>query len=176
MSMGAPEEQKIRTNQRASMGYRPKTLRRLSQKRAPTMLESLCFREIVRTLICEGLSGFYSSVGLTSVPWLRRCFLVGEKLFILRILRNPFFVGVSLVRVKRGAQYISLYTHAWILNKAMSDSSNIHISPSASSFQLILFSLLSSASSLQLILFSLLSSAYYLQLTVFSLPSSAYCA
>ena len=143
--MGAPKEQKIRTNQRASMGYRPKTLRRLSQKRAPTMLESLCFREIVRTLICEGLSGFYSSVGLTSVPWLRRCFLVGEKLFILRILRNLFLVGVSLVRVKHGAQYIFLYTHVWRPNKATSDSLKIHISPSAYSLQLILFSLLSLA-------------------------------
>ena len=68
--MDAPEEQKKRTNQRAPMGYRLrtnqrapmgywlKTLRRLSQKRAPTLLESINFREIVRTLICEGLGVF----------------------------------------------------------------------------------------------------------------------
>ena len=54
---------------------------------------------------------FYSSVGLTSMPWLRRCFLVGEKLFISCILQNPFLVGVFLIRVKCGAQDISLYTY-----------------------------------------------------------------
>ena len=54
--------------------------------------------------------GFYSSVVLASVPWLRRCFLVGERLFISRILRNPFLVGVFLIRAKCGAQDISLYT------------------------------------------------------------------
>ena len=59
-----------------------------------------------------GSRGFYSNVGLTSVPWLRRCFLVREKLFIPRILRNPFLVGVFLIRVKCGAQDISLYTYA----------------------------------------------------------------
>ena len=56
--MGAPEEQKRRTNQKALMEYLPKTLRKLSQKKAPTMLKSLSFREIVRTLICEGLVVF----------------------------------------------------------------------------------------------------------------------
>ena len=45
-------------NQKAQVGYRPKTLQRLSQKRALTMLESLSFIEIVRTLICEGLGVF----------------------------------------------------------------------------------------------------------------------
>ena len=38
-----------KTLQRVPVWYRPKTLRRLSQKRAPTMLESMSFREIVRT-------------------------------------------------------------------------------------------------------------------------------
>ena len=48
-------------------------------------------------------------------------------------------------------------------------SLEIHISPSASSFQLILFSFFSLAYLLQLTIFNLLSSAYYLQLIVFSL-------
>ena len=53
--MSAPEEQKRRTNQRALVGYWPITLRKLSQKRAPTKLESMSFREIVPTLLFEGL-------------------------------------------------------------------------------------------------------------------------
>ena len=56
--MGAPEEQKRRTNQKALVGYPPKTLWKLSQKKAPKMLKSLSFREIVHTLICEGLVVF----------------------------------------------------------------------------------------------------------------------
>ena len=52
----------------------------------------------------------------------------------------------------------------------------IHISPSAYSLQLTVFSLLFLAYyCLQLTIFSLLPSAYYLQLIVFSLLSSAYC-
>ena len=77
--------------------------------------------ELLITLECQswvnyayldlwGSWGFYSSVVLASVPWLRRCFLVGERLFISRILRNPFLVGVFLIRAKCGAQDISLYT------------------------------------------------------------------
>ena len=64
----------------------------------------------MRPLVYEDLGGFYSNVGLTLVPWLR-CFLVGKKLFISRI-SNPFLVGVFLIRVKGGAQDISLYTYA----------------------------------------------------------------
>ena len=56
--MGAPEEQKKGTNQRALVGYRPKTLRRLSQKRAPAMLESMSFREIMLTFVREGFGGY----------------------------------------------------------------------------------------------------------------------
>ena len=41
-----------KTLQRVPVWYWPKTLRRLSQKKAPTMLESMSFREIVRTLVC----------------------------------------------------------------------------------------------------------------------------
>ena len=99
--------------------------------------------------------GFYSSVEPKSMPWSRSSFLIGENLFNLCIFRNPFLVGVFLIRGKHGAQNISLYTHAWRPSKAMLDSSEIHISPSTYS--------------LQLILFSLLSPAYYLQLTIFSL-------
>ena len=51
-------------------------------------------------------------MGLTSAPWLRGSFLVGENLFNLRILQNPFLVGVFLIRLKRGMQDISLYTRA----------------------------------------------------------------
>ena len=120
-----------------------------------------------------GFWGFYSSVGPKSMPWSRSSFLIGENLFNPCIFRNPFLVGVFLIRGNSGAQDISLYMHAWGPSKAMSDwrwgpskamsnSSEIHISPSAYS--------------LQLILFSLLSSAYYLQLTVSNLLSSTYCA
>ena len=59
-----------------------------------------------------GFWGFYSSVGLTSVHWLRRCFLVGEILFKSRILRSSSLIGLFFIRVKRGAQDISLYTYA----------------------------------------------------------------
>ena len=113
--------------------------------------------------------GFYSSVEPKSMPWSRSSFLIGENLFNLCIFRNPFLLGVFLIRGKHGAQDISLYTHVWRPSKATSDSSKIHISPSTYSLQLILFSLLSSAYYLQLIFFNLLSPAYYLQLTIFSL-------
>ena len=58
VSMGAPKEQERRTNQRASVGYWPKTLWKLSHKRAPTMLESMGFREIVRTFVKEGFGSY----------------------------------------------------------------------------------------------------------------------
>ena len=51
----------------------------------------------MRTLVCEGLGFFYSSIGLILVLWLRRSFFVGENLFNSRILRNPFLVGVLLI-------------------------------------------------------------------------------
>ena len=58
VSMGAPKEQERRTNQRASVGYWPKTLWKLSHKRAPTMLESMSFREIVHTFVKEGFGSY----------------------------------------------------------------------------------------------------------------------
>ena len=56
----------------------------------------------MRTLICEGFWGFYSSVELTSVPWQTRSFLVGKILINARILRSPFLVEILLTRVDRG--------------------------------------------------------------------------
>ena len=130
------------------------------------------------------------------MPWSRSSFLIGENLFNLCIFRNPFLIGVFLIRGKRGAQNISLYPHAWRPSKATSGlsaspttssglsasptpssrssasptpssgSSEIHISPSAYSLQLTVFSLLSPAYCLQLTVSSLLSPAYYLHLTV----------
>ena len=41
------------------------------------------------------LRGFYSSMGLIFVPWLRRLFLVGEIFFYSRILRDLFLIGLS---------------------------------------------------------------------------------
>ena len=88
----------------------------------------------------RGFWGFYSSIGLTSTAWLRRSFLVGENFFNSRILRNPFLVGVFLIRVKRRAQDISSYTHAWRPSKTTLDLSNVYVSPSASPHQLAILS------------------------------------
>ena len=59
----------------------------------------------MRTLICESLGAFI-------VALFKKMFLVGEKLFISRILRNLFLVGIFLIRVKCGAQDIPLYSYA----------------------------------------------------------------
>ena len=67
-------------------------------------------------------------MGLTSAPWPRGSFLVGENLFNSHILWNPFLVGVFLIRVKHETWDISLYTHAYRPSKNMLD-------PSASSRQ-----------------------------------------
>ena len=88
--------------------------------------------------------GLYSSIGLISVPWLRRSFLVREILFNSRILQNPFLVGLPLIKVNRGAQDISLYSHAWRLSKVMSDSSKVCLFPLASFCQLLIPSTYSS--------------------------------
>ena len=53
---------------------------------------------------------FYSSIDLTSAPWPRRSFLVGEIFFNSCILRNPFLVGVLSIRVERGVLDISIHT------------------------------------------------------------------
>ena len=52
-------------------------------------LGELCVPWFVRVL------GFYSSMGLIFVPWLRGFFLVGEILFNSHILWDPFLIGLS---------------------------------------------------------------------------------
>ena len=47
------------------------------------------------TLVCGGLEVFYSSIGLTFVPWLKRSFFMREIFFNSRILRDSFFIGLS---------------------------------------------------------------------------------
>ena len=93
------------------------------------------------TLVCEVFRGFLQQVGLTFVPWHEGFFLV-EKIFITtHILRDPFLVGIPLIRVSREAQDVSLYIHAWRPSKAMSDSSRIYLSPLASFHQLLILSM-----------------------------------
>ena len=90
------------------------------------------------------LGGFYSNLGLTFIPWLRRCFLVEEILFNSHILWNPFLVGLPLIRVNHGEQDIFLYNHAWRSSKATSNSSKIGFFPSAFFCQLLIPSTYSS--------------------------------
>ena len=76
-------------------------------------------------MICEGFGVFI--VGRIDIrPWHRRLFLVGKIFINARILRDPFLVGISLIRVSCGAQDVSLYIHVWGPSKAMSDSSKIY--------------------------------------------------
>ena len=63
-------------------------LENFHNSRVPEMGE-LCVPWFVRAL------GFYSSMGLAFVPWLRRSFLVGEIFFNSRILRDPFLIRLS---------------------------------------------------------------------------------
>ena len=87
---------------------------------------------------------FYSSMGLTYAHWLRRSFIVGDIFFNFAYLTWSFPYGILLIRVNRGAQDISIYTHAWRPSKAMSDSSKVRLSPSASFRQLLISSIYSS--------------------------------
>ena len=77
-----------------------------------------------------GFWGFYSSVRPKSMPWSRSSFLIEENLFNPCIFWNPFLIGVFLIRGKRRAQDVSLYTHAWRPSKVTSGSS---ASPTTSS-------------------------------------------
>ena len=86
----------------------------------------------MRTLIFEGFGGFYSNVELTFVPWRRGSFLVGMILSNTRIVQDLFLVGILLIKVNRGVQDVSLYTHAWGPSKALSDLSKVSLSPLAS--------------------------------------------
>ena len=68
-------------------------LENLCNSRVPKLGENYAY------LGLQGFWRFYSSIGLTIIPWPRRCFLVGEILFNSRILRNSFLIGVFLTRV-----------------------------------------------------------------------------
>ena len=70
--------------------------RRLSQKRAPIMLESMSFRNCAY-LIFWGPLGFYSSVELTSVSCVAKCFLIEKIIINGWILRDPPYVRVLFV-------------------------------------------------------------------------------
>ena len=56
----------------------------------------------MRTLVCEGFGGFYSSVELTFVSWQKGSFLVGKILVNAHILRDPFLIQTLLIRVNVG--------------------------------------------------------------------------
>ena len=84
------------------------------------------------TLVCKGLGVFIVAWGWHSFLWQRRSFLVGEIFFNSHILRDPFLIGLSLIRVKRGAQDISLYAYTWRPREAMSASSKVRLSSLAS--------------------------------------------
>ena len=62
----------------------------------------------MRTLVGEGIGGFYSSRALTSPCGIRSLFLLG--IFSRRILQDPVLMGIPLDFAKRGEQVISLYT------------------------------------------------------------------
>ena len=48
-------------------------------------------------------------------------FLVGKILINIRILQDPFFVEISLIRVNRGMRDISLHRYSWRWSQAMLD-------------------------------------------------------
>lgn len=78
---------------------------------------------------------------MTFVTWHRGFFLVGKIFITMRILWDPFLIGIPLIRVSRGAQNVSLYIHAWRPSKAMSNSSKVYLSPPASFRQLLILSM-----------------------------------
>ena len=138
----------------------------------------------MRTFVCEGFGVFIVVQGRN--PYLDpKVLSLQERTSLICVSSgNPFLIGVYLIRGKRGAQDISLYTHAWRPSKATSGSSaspttssgsSALRTPSSGSSASPTPSSRSSTYSLQLTVFSSLSSAYYLQLTVFSLLSPAYC-
>ena len=64
------------------------------------------------------------------------------KIFInARILRDPFLVGIPLIRVSHGAQDVFLHVHSWGPSKAMSNPSKVYLSPLPSSRQLFSLSM-----------------------------------
>ena len=75
------------------------------------------------TLVSEGFGAFIVSIELTFVSWWRRSFLVGKILINTRILRDPFLIGIPVIKVNHGVQDISLHRHSWRPSKAMLDPS-----------------------------------------------------
>ena len=67
-----------------------------------------------------------------------RAFLCREDSINTHILQEPFLVRILLIRVNRGTQDVSLYTHAWKPSKALSDLSKFSLSPLASFRQLLI--------------------------------------
>ena len=96
--------------------------------------EKLCVPWFVRVL------GFLQQVGLTFVSWHRGLFLVGKIFINVRILRDPFLVGIPSIKVSHGAQDIFLYIHAQVQARP----SKVYLSPSASFCQLLISSMHSS--------------------------------
>ena len=85
----------------------------------------------MHTSVCEGIGAFYSSKGLTSLPWCRVLFLIGNP--HESIFWNPFLVRVFLINTKCGVQDISLYMQTWRSSKATSGSSTSPTTSSGSS-------------------------------------------
>jgi len=50
----------------------------------------------------------------------------------MRILQDPFLIGILLIRVNSGVQDVSLYTHSWRESKATLDLSKASFFLSAS--------------------------------------------
>ena len=96
-----------KTLQRVPVWYRPKTLWRLSQKRAPTMLESMSFREIVRTFSWGSL-GFYSLIEPDSFACRTSLFLMGKILINVCIFQNSTHVGILQTRANCVSQVFSV--------------------------------------------------------------------
>ena len=71
----------------------------------------------MRTLVCEGFGGFYSSVELTFVSWQSGSFLAGKILVNAHILWDPFLIRTLSIGVNRGAEDISLCTYSWSPSK-----------------------------------------------------------
>ena len=120
----------------------------------------------MRILVCEGIRAFYSSKGLTYLPWCRALFLIG--ILYERIFQNPFLIGVFFINTKHGAQDISLYMQTWRPSKAtlglsasltISSGSSTLPTPSSRSSASPTTSLRSSASPIP---FSLVVSAFHL--------------
>ena len=61
----------------------------------------------MHTLFLKAL-GFYSSVEPTSVSYVGMHFFTGKIIINVRILQDPFPIGILLIMVNRGTQAISI--------------------------------------------------------------------